>query len=154
MTASGRRRHSLLRRGALWIALLYLVALTLIAFWPTPVDRDLQGAIGAFVTWLHGHGVPDRFGYSTIESSANVVLFVPVGLFVVILAGARRWWLGPMVGALVSALIEFGQLIFLPARFATLNDVAANTLGAILGTVLAVVVLRITLGRLPSPRSV
>ncbi|WP_105033464.1 VanZ family protein [Cryobacterium aureum] len=154
MIAIRRRRHSLLRRGALWITLVYLAALALIAFWPTPVDRDVHGSIGAFVTWLHAHGMPNRFGYDTIEFTANVALFVPVGLLVVVLAGARRWWLGPVAGALISAMIELGQLIFLPERFATVNDVVANSIGAVFGTILALVVLRFTLGPRPTPHPI
>ncbi|MDJ0376234.1 VanZ family protein [Cryobacterium sp. PH31-L1] len=154
MTVIRRRRHTRLRRGALWITLAYLVLLTLIAFWPTPVDRGMHGSIGAFVTWLHAHGMPNRFGYDTIEFTANIALFIPVGLLVVVLAGARRWWLGPVAGAIISAMIELGQLVLLPERFATVNDVIANSLGALFGTVLALIVLRFTLGPHPTPRPI
>ncbi|TFD71736.1 VanZ family protein [Cryobacterium sp. Hb1] len=154
MTAIQRRRHRWLRGCALWVMLAYLVILTLIAFWPTPVDRNAHGSIGAFVTWLHEHGMPNRFGYDTIEFTSNIALFIPIGLLVVVLAGARRWWLGPVIGALISALIELGQLVFLPERFATVNDIVANTLGAVFGTVLAVIVLRLTLGPRPLRRTI
>ncbi|WP_104193265.1 VanZ family protein [Cryobacterium sp. Y82] len=154
MNAIRRHRHSLLRGGALWIVLAYFVALALIAFWPTPVDRNVHGAIGAFVTWLHAHGMPNRVDYGTIEFTANIALFIPVGLLLVVLAGARRWWLGPVIGALISAMIELGQLVFLPERFATVNDVVANSLGAVIGTVLALIVLRLTLGPCPAARPI
>jgi glycopeptide antibiotics resistance protein len=146
MTEIRRRRHTLLRRAALWVSLVYLVALTLIAFWPTPVDRGAHGSISSVVLWLHRHGVPAWLNYAAIEFTANIALFVPVGLLVVVLAGAHRWWLGPLVGASISSAIEFGQL-FLPERFATVNDVIANSLGAVLGTVVAVIMLNLVLGR-------
>lgn len=150
MTAIRRRRHDLLRRAALWVSLAYLVALALIAFWPTPVDRGAHGSISSVVFWLHAHGVPAWLDYAVIEFSANIALFVPVGLLVVVLVGARHWGLGPMIGAGISCSIELGQLLFLPGRFATINDVIANTLGALLGTAVAIVVLRLTLDHRPA----
>ncbi len=98
--------------------------------------------------------MPTRFGYDTIECTANIALFIPVGLLVVVLAGARRWWLGPVIGALVSAMIELGQLVFLPERFGTVSDILANSLGAVFGTVLALIVLRLTLGPRPARRTI
>jgi glycopeptide antibiotics resistance protein len=98
--------------------------------------------------------MPTRFGYDTIEFTANIALFIPVGLLVVVLAGARRWWLGPVIGALVSAMIELGQLVFLPERFGTVSDILANSLGAVFGTVLALIVLRLTLGPRPARRTI
>ena len=158
MLANRRRRHTLLRRGAGWLALAYLAALTLIAFWPTPVDRGLHGSISSVVLWLHAHGVPVWLDYEIIEFSANIVLFVPVGLLVVLLAGTRHHsigtLIGTMVGTLFSCTIELGQLLFLPERFATVNDVIANSLGALLGTLIAAVVLRVTLGPAHPPAAV
>lgn len=146
MTANRRRRNTRLRRTAGWMALAYLAALTLIAFWPTPVDRGLNGSISAVVLWLHANGVPAWLDYESIEFSANIALFVPVGLLVVLLTGIRRWWIGTLIGTLISCAIELGQLVFLPERFATVNDVIANSLGALLGTLIAVFVLRVPLG--------
>ena len=151
MIANRGRRHTLLRRTAGWMALAYLAALTLIAFWPTPVDRGLQGSISSVVLWLHAHGMPAWLGYESIEFSANIALFVPVGLLVVLFAGPRRWWMGTLIGSVISCIIELGQLVFLPERFATVNDVIANSLGALLGTLIAVSVLRIALGPNPMP---
>ncbi|MDJ0338174.1 VanZ family protein [Cryobacterium sp. PH31-O1] len=151
MTPIRQRRHGLLRRGALWLALAYVVALAAIAFWPTPVDRGVHGSISSVVLWLHSHGIPTWLDYPAIEFTANIALFIPVGLLVVVLAGARRWWLGPVTGALVSTMIELGQFLFLPGRFATVNDVVANGLGALLGAGLAVGVLRLVLGPRRSP---
>ncbi len=145
MTAIRRKRHGMLRRSALWVGLAYLTALTLIAFWPAPVDRNVHGSISSVVLWLHEHGIPGWLGYNTIEFGANIALFVPAGLLIVVLAGAHRWWWGPLVGTLVSCAIELGQLLFLPDRFATMNDVVANSLGAALGSLLAVGLVRLTL---------
>jgi glycopeptide antibiotics resistance protein len=139
------------RRVTLLLTFAYVVVLALIAFWPTPVDRDARGSLLALIGWLHNHGAPLWVDYDFAEFSANVALFVPVGLFVGMLAGARRWWLGIVVGFFTSCGIEIGQLMFLPERFATVNDVIANTLGAVFGTVFALLVLWVIHARHGTP---
>lgn len=133
-----------LRRVTLATTFAYLIALVLIAFWPVPVDRGAENLLSHLFAWLYRHDAPAWLDYHFLEFSANIVLFVPVGLFVVILAGARRWWLGLLAGVGASVFIELGQLLFLPARFATVDDVIANSTGAALGTLLAVVALHLT----------
>ncbi|MBY0177700.1 VanZ family protein [Curtobacterium herbarum] len=134
--ATGRSRRV---AGALAVA--YGVGVVLIGFWGTPVDSGAYPLIIRLVAAAQRRGAPSWFGYDMIESLANVAFFVPLGLLVVLLAGARWWWAGAGVGLLVSATIETGQALFLPARFATIDDVVANTMGAVLGAVLGVVLL-------------
>jgi glycopeptide antibiotics resistance protein len=131
------------RRWAVGLFGAYLVALALIVFWPTPVDRDTRDYLVTLIDLLQRLGAPEWVRYTVIEFSANILLFVPAGLFLVILAGPRRWWLGPLAGFGASSAIELGQLVFLPDRFATVNDVIANSVGAIIGTALALIVLLI-----------
>jgi VanZ family protein len=126
-----------LRRVTVVAALAYLAALVAIAFWPVRVDQNAGDLLYRLFTWLYSHDAPRWLDYDFLEFSANVILFIPVGLFVVILAGARRWWLGILAGFVTSCVIEAGQLMFLPSRFATVEDVIANTSGATLGTLLA-----------------
>ncbi len=132
-----------LRRATMATTSVYLVALALIAFWPAPVDHRAGRLLYKVFAWLYRHDAPRWIDYAFLEFSANIVLFVPVGLFVVVLAGAPRWWLGILVGVLTSCTIELGQLLYLPARFATVNDVIANSTGATLGVVLATVALAV-----------
>jgi hypothetical protein len=142
-----------LRRVTLVTAVAYLVVLGLIAFWPVPVDQDAGDWLYRLFVWLYRHDAPTWMDYNALEFTANIILFLPVGLFAVILAGARRWWVGILGGLAASAAIETGQLLFLPARFATLNDVIANTAGAILGTLLAVATLAIAHGHEANARA-
>jgi hypothetical protein len=139
------------RRAVLWAAVPYVVALALVAFWPTPVDESSHDGIDAFLARLHRRGFPLWISYELIEFIANIVMFVPVGFFVVVLAGMPRWWLGFLAGVAGSCVIELGQLVFLPERMPTLNDVMANTTGAAVGTVIALVTLQIARSR-PSGR--
>lgn len=131
-----------LRRWVPWLMLSYLVALAFIAFWPVPVDQAAHDSLLAFIDWLQEHGAPGWVRYGLVEFVANIALFVPVGLFVMIVAGVRGGWLAVLVGFAASCTIELGQLIFLPDRFATLADVLANTVGAAVGGVLGLVLLR------------
>jgi hypothetical protein len=129
-----------LRAFAVLIAFAYAAALALIAFWPTPVDKPIEGPIRHAIAWFQAHGA-GFVTYPLVESMANVALFVPVGLLLVFILGARRWWLAVGIGAALSIAIELGQHFFLSARFSTINDVFANTAGTITGTAIGLLVL-------------
>jgi len=132
-----------LRRVTVGATFVYFAALVAIAFWPVPVDQNAGDLLYRMFAWLYRHDAPRWLDYDFLEFSANVILFIPVGLFVVVLAGTRRWWLGILAGFVTTCAIEAGQMMFLPSRFATMEDVIANTSGAVLGTVLATVALAI-----------
>ena len=148
--APAERRHAALRRAARWLAAGYLLTLTLIAFWPTPVDRGAAGSITRTLALLHAQGVPGWVNYALVEFTANIALFLPVGLLGVILLGSARWWEAVLAGLAASSLIELGQLVFLPGRFATPLDVVANTAGTALGALLALALLTAVTARSPS----
>jgi len=114
-------------------ALAYLVAVLLVVFWPTPVDRPVSGDLDRVLEWLHGRGVPAWFDYGVVEWLANVAMFVPWGAFGAVVLARRRWWLVPATALLASSAIEMAQHLVLDQRFASAADVAANTLGALLG---------------------
>ncbi len=112
----------------------YLVALVLIVFWPTPVDRPAANDLNNFIAWMHRHGVPTFIGYGKIEFSANIVMFIPMGIIASV--WTKRAWAGLLVGFAASVCIELGQALFLAERFASVIDVLANTLGAGIGATL------------------
>jgi glycopeptide antibiotics resistance protein len=132
-------------RRLLWVLLAaYVVALALIAFWPTPVDKNLGGGLSTALQWIYDQGGPRWLRYNTVEFFSNVVLFLPIGLFVTALARPGRWWLALLFGLGATITIELGQHVFLPARFASVFDLLANTLGAALGLLLGLAI-RVTL---------
>lgn len=145
--AAGPTRRS--RRVATWLIVVYGVAVLLVGFTGSPVDAGVHPWILRALGAAHRLGVPDWFGYGALEFTANVLFFVPLGLLVVLLLGSRRWWVGAAAGLLVSAAIEIGQALFLPARYASVDDVLANTSGAVIGALIGVLVL----GRVARPRS-
>ena len=129
------------RRVATWVLGVYGVGVLLVGFTGSPVDASAHPAILHALDLVHRIGVPAWFGYGALEFSANVVFFVPLGLLVVLRLGARRWWVGALAGLLASGAIETGQALFLPARFASFDDVLANTSGAVIGACIGVVAL-------------
>jgi acetyltransferase-like isoleucine patch superfamily enzyme len=130
-----QKLHPNARHGILVLLTLYLAALALIGFWPTPVDRPLIGFIDDVLSALHENSLTAGIEYKHVESVANVILFVPLGLLVALLVPVRRWWLAAIVGLPISAVIETIQFLALSQRLASPRDVATNTLGAILGAV-------------------
>lgn len=113
------------------------VPLALIAFWPTPVDKPIGGALARVLGYLHRHGVPGWVDYAFVEASANVALFVPVGIVAALSFPRWRFWQVIVLGFAVSGCIEICQGLFLPGRFASALDLATNTLGTALGALIA-----------------
>jgi glycopeptide antibiotics resistance protein len=130
----------------LWRAVLVamLVPLALIAFWPSPVDQPVQGQLSSLLRFLHSHGIPHWFNYRFIEASANVALFIPLGVVGSLGYPQRHPLQIGTLGLFVSACMELGQLLFLHNRFASLLDLVTNTSGAVIGAALAIA----TLGRI------
>lgn len=124
----------------------------------TAVYLALVGFITLGPQPLHGQGdtllrrVLDRFAdteytswitYSRVEFGANVMMFLPVGLFFLLLFGRRRWWLAIIASIVLTGAIEFTQL-FLPTRVSDPRDLLSNTIGGTIGVLLG---LALTLGK-------
>lgn len=117
-----------LARAAALASLVPVAALTLV-----PTSRDLE--VGCAVEWA----MP---GLGAVELMANVVLFIPPALLwgvawrrpVIVLIGAG--------GA--SATIELAQaFLTMLGRSCSTNDWLSNTLGAMVGAVIALAALRL-----------
>jgi VanZ family protein len=126
------------RRLAVRSALGYGAFVALVAFTSRPVDSGVTPLLVRLLDRLHTVDFPAWMSYSAVEFTANIVFFVPVGLIVVLLVGLRRWWWGAVAGFVISGSVELGQLLFLPDRFASLDDVLSNTAGALLGALAGV----------------
>jgi VanZ family protein len=120
------------------ITALSFAVTAVVGFWPTPVDRPVDGTIARLLRHLHAHGLPAWFGYNQVESLANVLFFVPIGLLLCLLFSRPFWYLAVVGGVLTSATIEVGQLLFLPARYASWGDILANSIGTLIGVGIAV----------------
>lgn len=88
----------------------------------------------AFLTEWPGH-------LSRADAVTNVLAYLPLGLLL------ARWWrnrgatlgviaIPTLIGALLNSGMEFSQQ-FLPVRVASLSDLLANTLGTVIGALMA-----------------
>lgn len=120
--------RQVLRRPEVQLAL-YGVLLALIAFWPSPVDRDAKGLITALLS------VWPVMSYNTLEFVANIAMFVPLGLLLPRLIGRD---LVVPAALVISTFIEVVQGLALTQRVFSVSDIVANSAGAALGLLIGV----------------
>jgi VanZ family protein len=121
------------RRITRWVLLACIVAILVITFWPTPVDRPFDSQLARVIADLHRSGVPAWIDYRFVETSANVLMFVPLGALIALYFPQSLWWFSGVLGLALSLCVELGQYVLLPARFASAGDLVANTAGAFIG---------------------
>ena len=121
------------------LAVGYGAFLAFVVFWPSPVDRPVRGLLSRAIAEMHERGVPRFIDYGFIESAANVLLFVPVGILFGLMVSLRWWPLALLLGPALSAVIEIAQRFLLDERVSTVHDVIANSIGAAIGVVMAVI---------------
>ena len=76
--------------------------------------------------------------YDRAELLANIALFVPVGLFLLLLFGTRFWWVAVVAGFALTSAIETAQRS-IPGRVPDERDLVANTLGTAVGVAVGIV---------------
>ena len=87
---------------------------------------------------LHRRGYAESIDYQRFEFLANIALFVPIGAFLLLLLGVRYWWLAGVVSIAATSAIEALQTQ-VPGRVPDERDLAANTMGAAIGIVIALI---------------
>ncbi|CAN5499281.1 hypothetical protein BH09ACT12_BH09ACT12_33990 [soil metagenome] len=83
----------------------------------------------------------EEFDWLTLDRAeflANIALFVPVGLFLLLLFGTRFWWIAGIAAFLLNSAIETAQRS-IPGRVSDERDIVANTAGALIGIVVGLV---------------
>ena len=118
----------------------YASVVLMATMWPTPLDQGYEASINKLFSVLYRNGVPLWFGYNKLEFTANILMFVPLGFLVALLLPARIWWLALVICPAMSIAIELVQSVALSARFATALDVVANSIGAVIGILVAVII--------------
>ncbi len=78
--------------------------------------------------------VPDGVSGASapLEVLANVLLFVPFGVYLAVLAPAVRWWIAGGIVLGTSLVLELAQPIMSTGGFDT-SDLIANTAGGLVG---------------------
>jgi VanZ family protein len=87
---------------------------------------------------LHGRGYLLSIDDGRLEFLANVALFVPVGVFLLLLVGTRLWWVALTASFAMTSVIEVAQRS-IPGRVCDQRDLLANGLGAVIGVLIALV---------------
>lgn len=123
-----------------FLALGYGTFLAFVVLWPSPIDEPVRGILDRAILELHERGVPTFVDYVLIESAANILLFVPVGILFGLMLPLRWWPLTLLFGPALSALIEITQRVMLDARYSAIEDFIANSIGSTIGVFLAVLV--------------
>ncbi|KQX05672.1 MULTISPECIES: VanZ family protein [unclassified Leifsonia] len=127
------------RRLAAVLMAVYLLVLALVVLWPEPVDKPANHEVYASIIWFHQLGL-DWVTYDMIEFTSNVVMFLPFGIILTVLLGRRLWWLSTLAAVVLSTAIELTQLLLLPDRYPSVRDVIANSIGALIGSLLVLLV--------------
>lgn len=111
---------------------IYVIALTLIALWPTPVDagaRPLLRGLSRFVPMLT---------YARIEFAANILLFIPLGVLLAMIL-RQRYAIVP-IAFVATVTIESIQALMIDKRVPSVMDIIANLAGACIGLLIVVAV--------------
>lgn len=131
-------RHPLLSL----LTLLYLGFVALVTLTPGNEQPDYAGLAGRVLARLEQYPelepVTSRLSVDRIEFLANVGLFVPLGMFVLLLVGTRLWLVAFTVGIVLTSMIESVQRE-IPGRVSDPRDVAANSIGMFVGIAVAIV---------------
>ncbi|GAB2978182.1 VanZ family protein [Nocardioides montaniterrae] len=87
---------------------------------------------------LHRRGYATSIDYLRMEHLANIALFVPVGVFLLLLFGAGGWWIAALASFAMTGGIEYAQH-WIPGRVPDGRDLEANGMGALIGIALGLV---------------
>jgi glycopeptide antibiotics resistance protein len=134
---SSRRRRRV-RVWALALGIPFFVGLAILTLTPARIERSMPNLLDLVLEGAHRLGWAS-LDFTSLEILANVLVFVPVGVFAFLFMPRRIWPLALLVGPAISAAIEVAQRVALPHRTATLSDLAANSAGATFGVLLAFV---------------
>jgi glycopeptide antibiotics resistance protein len=124
------------------MTLLYLAFVGLVTLTPGSGQPDYAELAGRILARLQRYPDLDpltsRLSIERIEFLANIGLFVPLGVFLLLLVGTRLWLVALAAGIVLTSVIENIQKS-IPGRVSDPRDVAANSIGMFIGIALALV---------------
>ncbi|WP_181310984.1 VanZ family protein [Nocardioides campestrisoli] len=116
----------------------YLVFVGWLTLTPDALGEREVGLAARLLDALHRRGYAESIDYMRLEFLANIALFVPVGMFLLLLFGAGGWWLAGLSSFGLTLFIETAQRQ-IPGRVPDPRDLVANTLGGLIGIALTLV---------------
>jgi VanZ family protein len=123
------------------LTVLYLGFLGLVTLSPGQDQPDYYDLIDRVLVRMQRYPELDpltsRLSPERIEFAANIGLFVPLGVFLLLLVGTRLWFVALTAGVVLTSMIEAVQQA-IPGRVSDPRDVAANSIGMFVGIGLAV----------------
>ena len=124
------------------LTVVYLGFVGLVTLTPGHEQPDYAGLAGRVLARLELYPdldpVTSRLSVERIEFLANIGLFVPLGMFLLLLVGTRLWLVALAAGIVLTSMIEAVQRE-IPGRVSDPRDVVANSIGMFLGIGLAIV---------------
>ncbi|MEV8250436.1 VanZ family protein [Microbacterium sp. NPDC076768] len=124
------------RVWAIILGIPFLAGLAALTLTPSRVEQSMPSFLDLILSTAHRLGWTS-LDFAGLEVIANILVFLPIGILAFVLLPRRFWLLAILIGPLLSLAIETAQRVALPHRIATLNDVVANSAGALLGVALA-----------------
>lgn len=123
------------------LTLLYLGFVGLVTLTPGQDQPDYASLAGRILARLERYPDLDplttRLSIERIEFLANIGLFVPLGVFLILLVGSRFWLVALAAGIVLTSMIESIQRQ-VPGRVSDPRDVAANSIGMFVGIFLGI----------------
>lgn len=116
----------------------YLAFVAWVTLTPQSYAAEHISVIYRVLAVFHRHGYLLSIDDARLEFLANIALFVPVGMFLMLLFGTRLWWLALASSLAMTSAIEVAQRS-IPGRVPDERDLVANGLGAVIGIVVALV---------------
>lgn len=113
-----------------------------------PGTSSIAALVGAVLGYFHERGLLLGVEYLDVEFLANVGMFVPLGVLIVLVK--RAWWI-LLTGPALSGFIELYQSLLLPGRVGEWRDVLSNSIGFLLGAGATLLLHRFWSDRLKSP---
>lgn len=112
----------------------YLIGMALLVTWP---DAHELGRIHLRLREIYIRlGAPASLSSGFWEFVHNVLLCIPPTAAAMVLWRRSRWWQWSLLGLLLSVGVELVQARYLPGRSPQIEDIVANSLGALIGSLL------------------
>jgi len=116
----------------------YLLFVAWLTLTPQPISPDQMDLVQRVLEALQRRGYVESLSINEVEFLANIALFVPVGMFLLLFFTPAGWWVAVLGSAGITVMIELAQR-GIPGRVSDERDLVANTLGGVIGVLVALV---------------